>query len=130
MRTALEFSFYAQAIAKKSTCLYQQVGAVVVQGDEIVGEGVNHNPLGWETCTQRGYCSVPGHTCGTQQQPSRAIHAELAAIAQAGHRARGATLYCTHKPCENCLKIAAAFGIRSVIYPGPPLSPEWSQVFM
>jgi diaminohydroxyphosphoribosylaminopyrimidine deaminase/5-amino-6-(5-phosphoribosylamino)uracil reductase len=51
------------------------VGAVLVQGDEVVGEG-------WYE-----YANVE--------------HAEAIALAQAGERARGATLYVTLEPCNH-----------------------------
>ncbi len=52
-----------------------RVGAVVVKGGEIVGEGWHNGP-------------------GTP-------HAEAAAFAQAGDRARGATIYVTLEPCSH-----------------------------
>jgi len=51
------------------------VGAVIVAGGEIVGEGYHHGP-------------------GT-------AHAEIAALEQAGDRARGATMYLTLEPCTH-----------------------------
>ena len=51
------------------------VGAVVVAGDEIVGEGWHEGP-------------------GTP-------HAEVVALREAGERCRGATLYTTLEPCSH-----------------------------
>ena len=115
------------AAAMESTCLYQRVGAVVAHGEQILGQGANHTPRGLASCSERGYCSIPRHDCSSQGSPSRAIHAEVAAIADAvsnGQTVKGAVLYCTHKPCENCLKVAVAFGITRIIYQGEPYPPE------
>jgi diaminohydroxyphosphoribosylaminopyrimidine deaminase / 5-amino-6-(5-phosphoribosylamino)uracil reductase len=71
------------------------VGAVVVAGDEIVGEG-------WYE-----YDAVD--------------HAETVALAQAGDRARGATMYVTLEPCAHqgrtppCADAVAAAGIARVV---------------
>ena len=51
------------------------VGAVIVRDEEVVGEGWHEGP-------------------GTP-------HAEVVALARAGDRARGSTLYCTLEPCNH-----------------------------
>ena len=71
------------------------VGAVIVAGDEVVGEG-------WYE-----YDAVD--------------HAETVALRQAGERARGATLYVTLEPCAHhgrtppCADAVAAAGIARVV---------------
>lgn len=72
-----------------------RVGAVVVAGDECVGEGFHER-------------------AGTP-------HAEVHALSRAGDRARGATLYCTLEPCNHhgrtppCTEAILAAGIRRVV---------------
>ena len=44
------------------------------------------------------------------------IHAELNAILFTTKELDGATLYCTHAPCENCLKHIAQTGIKRIVY--------------
>lgn len=71
------------------------VGAVVVRDGRVVGRGW-HRALG-------------------------APHAEVEALAQAGRRARGATLYCTLEPCDHhgrtppCTEAVIAAGIRRCV---------------
>lgn len=71
------------------------VGAVLVQGDEVVGEG-------W-------------------YEYARVDHAETIALAQAGERARGATLYVTLEPCAHlgrtppCADAVIAAGVARVV---------------
>jgi diaminohydroxyphosphoribosylaminopyrimidine deaminase / 5-amino-6-(5-phosphoribosylamino)uracil reductase len=71
------------------------VGAVVVTGGEIVGEGWHEGP-------------------GTP-------HAEVIALGEAGERARGATLYTTLEPCSHqgrtppCAPAVAKAGIARVV---------------
>jgi len=71
------------------------VGAVIVAGGEVVGEGSTH--------------------------ASGGPHAEVVALAAAGERARGATMYVTLEPCVHqgrtppCTKAVIAAGIARVV---------------
>ncbi len=71
------------------------VGAVLVHGDEVVGEG-------W-------------------YEYAKVDHAETIALAQAGERARGACLYVTLEPCNHlgrtppCTDAAIAAGVARVV---------------
>jgi diaminohydroxyphosphoribosylaminopyrimidine deaminase / 5-amino-6-(5-phosphoribosylamino)uracil reductase len=70
------------------------VGAVIVRGDEIVGEGFT--------------------------QPPGQDHAEIVALKQAGENSRGAAMYVTLEPCCHfgrtppCTKAIIAAGIREI----------------
>jgi diaminohydroxyphosphoribosylaminopyrimidine deaminase / 5-amino-6-(5-phosphoribosylamino)uracil reductase len=71
------------------------VGAVLVRGNEVVGEG-------W-------------------YEYAKVAHAETVALAQAGERARGATLYVTLEPCNHfgrtppCSEAVIAAGVARVV---------------
>ncbi|MEX0760935.1 MAG: bifunctional diaminohydroxyphosphoribosylaminopyrimidine deaminase/5-amino-6-(5-phosphoribosylamino)uracil reductase RibD [Dehalococcoidia bacterium] len=73
------------------------VGAVIVQGSEVVGEGA------------------------TEARPGR--HAEVVALDMAGERARGATMYCTLEPHAHqgtappCTEAIINAGISRVVCP-------------
>ncbi len=79
------------------------VGAVVLDGGEVVGEGW-HAEFG-------------------------GIHAESAALAAAGERARGATVVCTLEPCAHqgrqppCTDALLAAGVRRVVAALPDPNP-------
>jgi dCMP deaminase len=48
------------------------------------------------------------------------VHAEMAALLQAGRDASGATLYCTAHPCGECAKAIVEAGIGTVVCPSGP----------
>ena len=80
------------------------VGAVVVQGDEVVGEG-------WH-------------------QRKGEAHAEVIALAAAGERAKGATLFVTMEPCAHhgstppCTEAVLAAGVAKVVAGSLEPNPE------
>ena len=91
MRRAIELSAKGRGVASPGAL----VGAVVVQGTEVVGEGF----YTWD---------------GLE-------HAEAQAVALAGDRARGATLYVTMEPCSHqgrtppCANAVIEAGISRIV---------------
>ncbi|HJP65647.1 MAG TPA: bifunctional diaminohydroxyphosphoribosylaminopyrimidine deaminase/5-amino-6-(5-phosphoribosylamino)uracil reductase RibD [Actinomycetota bacterium] len=91
MRRALELASRGLGLAAPNP----MVGAVVVAADDVVGEGWHEGP-------------------GT-------VHAEVMALAAAGGRAHGATLYVTLEPCSHvgrtgpCAPAVAEAGIARVV---------------
>ncbi len=91
MRRALELAARGRGLTSPNP----MVGAVVVRDGEIVGEGFHERAGG--------------------------PHAELVALAAAGSRARGATLYVTLEPCNHvgrtppCVPAIFAAGITRVV---------------
>jgi diaminohydroxyphosphoribosylaminopyrimidine deaminase/5-amino-6-(5-phosphoribosylamino)uracil reductase len=91
MRRALELAERGRG----RTSPNPMVGAVVVSGDTIVGEGFHERAGG--------------------------PHAEVVALAAAGARSRGATLYVTLEPCSHhgrtppCAPAVVAAGVRRVV---------------
>lgn len=93
MREALDLARQGRSLASPNP----MVGAVVVQGDEVVGRGF-HTYAGLH-------------------------HAEVIALAQAAGRARGATVYVTLEPCSHhgrtppCVDALIHAGVAKVIAP-------------
>jgi len=91
MREALELARKGRALATPNP----MVGAVLAQGSEVVGRGF--------------------HTYAGLQ------HAEIVALAEAGDRARGATLYVSLEPCAHhgrtppCADAIIAAGVARVV---------------
>ena len=116
------FMEIAHLVAKRSTCLRRQIGAVLVRNKHILSTGYNGAPSGVEHCLDVGCLREKlGIPSGQQQEICRGIHAEQNAIIQAalhGVSTEGATLYCTNQPCTLCAKMLINAGIQGIIYEG------------
>jgi dCMP deaminase len=114
------FMDIARLVARRSTCLRRQVGAVMVKEKNILATGYNGTPSGITHCAETGclreQMNVPS---GERHELCRGLHAEQNAIIQAarhGVNIAGATLYCTNSPCIICTKMLINAGIQQVIY--------------
>ncbi len=114
------FLMLAKLAATRSTCLAFPVGAIIVKDKQVVATGYNGPPSGSVHCTAQGFCYPDLSSCDASKTlPSRAIHAEANAIAQAakhGVKTEGANIYVTLEPCLSCLKLVISAGIKEVIY--------------
>lgn len=114
------FMEIAYLVAKRSTCLRRQVGAVVVKNKNILATGYNGAPRGITHCEVAGCIreklNVPS---GERHELCRGLHAEQNAIIQAAYHGTsiaGADLYCTNRPCIICSKMIINAGIEKVYY--------------
>jgi len=113
----------ATVVAKRSTCLRNEVGAVIVRDKRIISTGYNGAPSNIEHCLDIGCIREEQNIeSGTRHEMCRAVHAEQNAIIQAalhGVGTAGATLYCTHQPCILCAKMIINANIKRVVYITP-----------
>ena len=116
------FMEMAEVVAKRSTCLRRQVGAVLVKDRHILASGYNGAPSGMAHCAETGclrqQMNVPS---GQQHEICRGLHAEQNAIIQAalhGTSIRDSHLYVTHQPCVICAKMMINAGVKTVIMKG------------
>ena len=121
----------AAVIAKRSTCLRRQVGAVIVRDRQIISTGYNGAPSGIRHCSEVGCLRERLHVpSGERHELCRGLHAEQNAIVQAalhGVSTKGGTLYCTNHPCSICAKMLINAGIVRIVVNGDyrdPLSEE------
>ena len=114
------FLMMAKLAATRSTCLAFPVGAVIVKDKQILATGYNGSPSGSVHCTSQGFCYPGLSSCDASKTlPSRAVHAEANAIAQAakhGISTAGSSIYVTLEPCISCLKLIISAGIKEVFY--------------
>lgn len=118
----------AQAVAKRSTCIRRQYGAVIVKDDRIISTGYNGSARGEANCCDKSECwreknNIPH---GEQYEKCQAVHAEANAIINGNPSDMiGATLYLAGyengelieepEPCMMCRRLITNARIEKVI---------------
>ncbi len=109
----------ARVVAERSTCRRHHVGALAVRDKHILTTGYNGAPAGLKDCLELGCLRDElGIPSGTRHEICRAIHAEQNVIVQAalhGVSLEGATIYCTHSPCNLCAKMLVNARIKRFV---------------
>lgn len=112
----------AQVVAKRSSCLRRQVGAVIVKDNRILATGYNGVPAGIKHCDKRGcYRDLNNIPSGQRHELCLGLHAEQNAILQAalhGVSIKESVIYITHQPCIICAKMIINAGIKRVYFQG------------
>lgn len=113
----------AEVVAKRSTCLRRNIGAVIVKDKRILATGYNGAPTGLPHCGDTGCLREKlGIPSGERYEYCRALHAEQNALIQAaryGISLEGSTIYSTTEPCSMCAKMIINAGLRRVVYKDP-----------
>lgn len=116
LRIANEFS-------KMSHCVSYQVCALFVRENRIISTGINGTPTGHKNCDDifGGYdLHIPDvREAHKKFSDANEIHAEVNAILNAalnGISLKNCILYCTLRPCEQCLKNLIALGVKEIYY--------------
>lgn len=94
---------------KLSHCHRKKVGAIIVKDRMIISDGFNGTPTGFENACE----DEEGYT------KWYVLHAEANAIlkvASSTQSCKGATLYITLSPCQQCSKLIHQAGIKRVVY--------------
>ncbi len=127
------FMNIAKISSKKSTCLCVNIGAVIVNNNEILSIGYVGAPRKVKDCFEKGYClrrrlNIPS---GTRYEVCASVHAEQNAIINAarnGVNIKDATMYIYGEsryqntikpidafPCFICKKMIINSGIKKVV---------------
>lgn len=102
LRMALEW-------AKLSHCKRKQVGALIVKEGQIIADGYNGTPTGFNNCCEDDEGETHWYV----------LHAEANAImkvARSMNSARNSTLYLTMSPCKECSKLMHQAGVRRLVF--------------
>lgn len=117
------FMDIALRTALESNCERYKVGAVAVKSNRIIVHGYNGTVPGFINCSDKfkGVDFKNGIDKKRHHDWSSAfeIHAEMNVIsfaAKEGISLKGTVLYCSHTPCNNCLKHLIQSGVKKVIY--------------
>ena len=103
----------AQVCAKNSYAIKLKVGAIIVKDNQIISDGFNGTPCGFENKCET--LNIDGDLCTLPY----VLHAESNAIlkcAKYGKSTKDSTLYITHAPCIDCAKLIIQAGIIRVVY--------------
>ncbi|OPY59680.1 MAG: tRNA-specific adenosine deaminase [Pelotomaculum sp. PtaU1.Bin035] len=127
------FMDITRVVAKRSTCLRRQVGAVLVKDRRILASGYNGAPAGLKHCLETGCLRERmGVPSGERHELCRGLHAEQNAVIQAavhGTAIKGSVCYVTHQPCLLCAKIMINAGVEKVIFQGDYPDPLAQEIF-
>lgn len=109
----------AKLVARRSTCLRRQVGALIVKDRRILATGYNGTPAGITHCEVTGCLREKlGIPSGERHELCRGLHSEQNALLQAalyGISVKDSMLYCTIQPCIICAKMLINAGIREIV---------------
>ena len=98
----------AEDVSMKSKDKSTKVGCVIVdQDNRIVSTGYN------------GWVAGCNESMMTHERPLKynlVVHAEANALLFARRDLRGCRMYCSHAPCDNCLKHILQSGIRWIMF--------------
>lgn len=98
----------AEVISQKSKDPSTKVGCVIVSKDNyIISTGYNGFIKG---------CNEDFMTFEKPLKDLMSVHAEMNALISANQSLKGATVYCTHASCENCLKHLIQAGVAEIVY--------------
>jgi len=103
----------AQTLSSLSTAERRKVGCIIVKDTQIISEGYNGTPRGFDNS-----CEYVDHVDHMYTKPE-VLHAESNAItklARSTNSSDGATLYVTCCPCFDCSKLIIQSGIERVVY--------------
>ncbi|MDA3865499.1 MAG: dCMP deaminase family protein [Salinivirgaceae bacterium] len=99
----------AKIWAQNSYCKRKQVGALIVKDRQIISDGFNGTPAGFE------------NICENENNITKqyVLHAEANAItkvAKTNNSSENGTLYVTMSPCIECSKLIIQAGIKRVVF--------------
>jgi len=103
----------AEELAKLSYAERKKVGCLIVKNTQIISEGFNGTPAGFDNS-----CEYYNHLDEIYTKPE-VLHAESNAItklARSTNDSSESTVYVTLAPCYDCAKLIIQAGIKRVVY--------------
>jgi dCMP deaminase len=133
MRISLDEMYIeiADTMAKRSTCVRKQVGAVLVRDGKIISCGYNGVASGQKHCEKHWHDHCNDHNINYKEfintkeffqlhgefSRQNEIHAEINALIYVSRdQSKDCTLYTTLSPCSDCAKVITQSGVKRVVY--------------
>ena len=112
-RLDLAYMGMAKELAKLSYAERKKVGCLIVKDTQIISEGYNGTPTGFDNS-----CEYYSHVDEMYTKPE-VLHAEsnaISKIARSTNSSSGSTIYVTLAPCFECSKLIIQAGIKRVVF--------------
>jgi len=103
----------AEQLSQLSKAQRKKVGALIVKGTQIISEGYNGTPSGFDN-----ECERVNHLdeIYTKQEVLHAESNAITKLARSTNSSDRSTLYVTLAPCFDCSKLIIQSGIERVVY--------------
>jgi dCMP deaminase len=116
-----EYMKIAEELAETSPCIRNKVGAAVVKDGKVLLSAANGIVAGVKCCADIGGClrNKYGIKHAERLEICYAPCAETRCVCEAardGIPIKGATVYCSQRPCIICTRVLAAAEVAKVIY--------------
>lgn len=117
----MDYMQMAEDLAKKSYCHRTHVGCVMVRDDKVLVSAFCGQMRGIANCDEVGGCLRENNHIPSGKWPGfcNGVCAETRCVCEAardGISLKGATVYCTHKPCLICMKNLVVAEVAKVYY--------------
>jgi len=102
------FMAMAKSCTLASKAVRKKVGCVVVKNGQVISNGFNGTPSGFDNTCEVNDVTKP-----------EVLHAEsnaLMKLAQSTNSSTGSTMYLTCSPCFDCAKLIIQAGVERVVY--------------
>lgn len=110
------FMDMVKVVATRGSCVRRQTGAIAVSVlNHILATGYNGRPRNFPECFNAP-CAGATAASGANLHMCEAIHAEANALLQCTDVNKINTMYCTTKPCIECMKLICNTGCVRVVY--------------
>ena len=113
------FLMMAKILAEQSHCVSRHVGAFFVRDGRILVSGINGTIKGETNCDEVFVGETWNMKDHREWSDKNELHAEQNGIiyaAKHGVSLDGSTVYSTLQPCDHCIKMIAAVGVKRVVF--------------
>jgi dCMP deaminase len=106
-------------LGQESKCVSKKVGAIIVRDGRIISTGYNGTISGYHNCNDIFDGDIFDKDEHHRWSLLHEIHAEQNALMMAakyGIAVNNCVMYTSLQPCNNCLKLIMASGIRHIVF--------------
>lgn len=108
----------AQELSVFSSCIKKKAATIIVKDRNIIASGYNGTPNGFVNCDVRfaNNNDINIHDEWTKQYEIHSIFNALINALRERVDLSGSTLYCTHEPCVECIKVLLQSDIKRIAF--------------